>query len=230
MAIEEHLRTCEHMYDLVAGICDGSLVAATVAQLAKLPYLNCCAPPWSGVPTTVDLQIHSPSLHLLGLNDELLERAALMDVPSRSMNATILWHSGGHQIPILTPELRARVVKWLEANRVEPFSSGAAQPATDTKCAESGVGIGGEEDNQAQDSMMLLSKASGAENEKTRIQMRLNGIATTMLLVHHYKFMLFVKARLWLQNLPSEGTQHYSEHVEMIKVLAPTSFWVGSPA
>ena len=91
----------------ICGISDGALIAAAVA--ARSPslqfFINFCSTPWERLPTSTDLEVPQlitvPSLHVLGRADELLSAAQLLSVPSRCDNMTMLWHKGGHVVPLL---------------------------------------------------------------------------------------------------------------------------------
>ena len=57
--------------------------------------------------------IKVPSLHVLGRADELLSAAQLLSVPSRCENMTMLWHKGGHVVPLLDGAVAAALRRFL---------------------------------------------------------------------------------------------------------------------
>jgi non-ribosomal peptide synthetase-like protein len=56
-----------------------------------------------------------PSLHVLGRADELLSAAQLLSVPSRCESMTMLWHKGGHVVPLLDGAVAAALRRFLGA-------------------------------------------------------------------------------------------------------------------
>jgi len=101
----------------IAGICDGSIIAALVASSNPgLFYLNFC-----GGPPGLFLcrgggrvAVEAPSLHLLGSEDELFSPDQLRQIPEASSTAIVHTHSHGHVVPPLGSELERLVSTFLE--------------------------------------------------------------------------------------------------------------------
>ena len=76
----------------------------------------------------VPQSITVPSLHVLGRADELLSAAQLLSVPSRCESMTMLWHKGGHVVPLLDGGIKAALRRFLSADAAVDNSSQEGTP------------------------------------------------------------------------------------------------------
>ena len=89
----------------IAGMCDGSIIAAIVASRHPLTvgfYLNFCGGPLTRVAERVRRsmgRIHLHSLHFIGDADELYTQDELQTLPRHCNRATVLTHELGHVVP-----------------------------------------------------------------------------------------------------------------------------------
>ena len=104
-----------HTPAMIGGICDGGLLAALLASRhadSLRLLLNVCGSAWETLPTPLRTSaaiVEVPSLHLLGLRDELLTQDELESLSRRCSDATILRHPQGHAMPVLSRRLSARL-------------------------------------------------------------------------------------------------------------------------
>ena len=118
--VEEEIARCaasNEPINAVGGICDGSLLAARVANAhPELQlYLNFCAGPLHLLATSTPLAIAIPSLHLISRRDDLYSLQQLMEVPETcdGDTATMGFHMAGHAIPPLHGEVLTVVLQVL---------------------------------------------------------------------------------------------------------------------
>ena len=107
--------------DAIAGICDGSLVAALIA--AERPeirlYLNISANALSRLPEGVrgaDWQIRCPSIHLISRQDEVVSFPELLELSERCDKALLLQHPNGHAVPVLDTRLKKELIASLDVD------------------------------------------------------------------------------------------------------------------
>ena len=100
----------------IGGICDGALIAAVVAArntCGRLQlYINCCGTPFSSLPPIIregTPLVRVPSIHLLGLKDELLSDQKLLSLTGRCVSSVVLRHKQGHVVPMLTSSLERQL-------------------------------------------------------------------------------------------------------------------------
>jgi len=115
----------------IAGVSDGSLVAAAVATRTNSLqcYLNFCSGPASTLLPPGEhlrLRVRVPSLHLIGRADELYTAAELMEVPERCDHASIVRHQFGHGVPPMGGALASRVSGFLQRAVTTPAAFDAA--------------------------------------------------------------------------------------------------------
>jgi len=72
--------------------------------------------------------IGATSLHLLGRQDKSYSRAELLDIPNQCEEASVLWHPGGHVVPMLTQQLALKVHKIISTARCSTTEFRATAP------------------------------------------------------------------------------------------------------
>ena len=111
-AVQQSLENIEalltqHQPDLIGGICDGGLMAAVIASRHNELQLliNVCGMPWERLPPSLreGPLISLPSVHLLGMQDEMLTQDELLSLSRRCTIATTLRHP---QEPLIAADYR----------------------------------------------------------------------------------------------------------------------------
>ena len=166
----------------IAGVCLGSLIAASVAGLQDVPYINIAGggpEPLYGDDYALLRRVRRPSLHLIGLQDELYSHALLMKLPSLCNCATLVQHERGHVVPILTGGMLSQVEAFFgqlfHGIGLAPEDPVAAFDAPE-RSAE-----------QTVDSTALLMQArSNRPSQQIALDV-MTFCATTIIMIHHYQ-------------------------------------------
>ena len=234
--VERSLRDTKAPSSAVGGICEGACVAAVVAQRnpwLKL-YLNFCGPPWEVLPAVlrdVAESIIVPSVHILGLQDELLTQAELGNLVLKCREATVLRHDQGHVIPLLRPPM-ARAIetiafRCLEDNALvgKPLDSAGEPPGSRLR---NGAGFSArmEEDEHTEgaddDSLRLTQSNSWANRSAKSVPLDLlTFLATFVVLIHHYRPWGCVR---------DEVAQHFYQAASKLAGEPKASKWEGLEA
>ena len=188
--VERTLRTATPPCTAIGGICEGSLIAAVVAQ--RNPdlhlYLNFCGPHWEKLPPTfrdVPRLIAVPSVHILGIKDELFSQEQLCSLVIKCREATVIKHDQGHVVPMLrrqmahaVGEVASRVVSTVsDSGHAVDKPSGEANHVEQKEAFE-------EDDGEVADSLRLTQSANHA---RSSIPLDLlTFVATFFVLLHHY--------------------------------------------
>ena len=102
----------------IGGMCEGSLIAATVAAVTPTLslFINFCGLPWEDLPISFQqtFLIATPSIHMVGTADEMLSMKELMSIPSRFAQPIVLVHQQGHVVPVRNPRLGSQVAAAIE--------------------------------------------------------------------------------------------------------------------
>lgn len=203
----EHVRHAlrEHRCTAIAGICDGSIVAALVAmQQSDLQfYLNFCAGPLSQcaaqLPTPASISV--PSLHVLSTKDEMFDYASLNDVPSRCRGKSMtVSHTQGHVLPPCKGHIAACF------NELVPVQLDAPSPSTEGARADAptislkgdvahtaGVSQSHELSDHPIDSLDLLNRVRSDEMQpRDAVRAHIDFIVAVCVVFHHsrLKFLL----------------------------------------
>ena len=177
--------------DAIAGICDGAVVSALVAarhshQLQL--WINFCGgppqtrlPP-SRVPRRID--VHVPSLHFIGSQDELFTTEELMALPRLcSAKIAVVPHAYGHQVPPLSGHLLTSTNAFLASLKHgvgEVRNDGNGRVIFNNGTAEDRWGDNEDEPPAEFDSMAILSKQSSMDAWSEAV---LNGYALAIIAV-----------------------------------------------